>query len=298
VVDQLSEWSEFCHLQYLAGFGPLSEEDQEMLAQHRDVRSRNGWGGGLEQSLYTDRPVDEALDLAVREGRLALDDAAAEGRVLAHFAPRVDELVAAELSRLLAFRDRVTASRSWLEAPVTRMAKWFEVPKLEVEAYVLANPSDHDFGGGFNGGRLAIEVPRKEDAFPMLLHELWHGYVRARQSHLQEALDEASDLRGLDFQMLNEGLVFALSPGIYHDSPADHDLLAEELRLIDQDPALAADTFRPRALRFAIALRPALEVSLDRPDSTVDDFLPLAFEIWREHVKTDATSASGPAGGR
>lgn len=289
VVDQISAWSEFSHLQYLDGFGPLEADDQRMLALHRDVRSRHGWGAGLEQTLYTTLPVDEALDRAVIDGRLALADATAENRVLAHFAPRVDQLMAAEQSRLLEFREQVTARQARLAEECATIARWFGVPRLEVEAYVLANPSDHVFGGGFNGGRLTIEVPRKENALPMLLHELFHGFVRARQSRIQDTMDRAGDLADLDFQMLNEGLVFALSPGIFHDGLPDQDMLAEELRLLEREVSSSSSAFRPRALRFAVALRPALRDSLEQSDATVDDFLPRAFEIWREMAAANTT---------
>ncbi len=58
VVDQIAAWSEFCHRQYVDWFERqergLSAEDRELLRQHTAIRKQRGWGGGLEQTFYTD----------------------------------------------------------------------------------------------------------------------------------------------------------------------------------------------------------------------------------------------------
>lgn len=72
VVDQISNWSPYCHDQYLAAFGLLSDEDQRLLARYRDVRKRHGWGGGLEQAFYTDDDVETAISKAREKGVLVL----------------------------------------------------------------------------------------------------------------------------------------------------------------------------------------------------------------------------------
>jgi hypothetical protein len=50
VVDQLSEWSPYCHRQYGRYFGSaagggLSAQDREMLKRHAAVRQKRPWGG-------------------------------------------------------------------------------------------------------------------------------------------------------------------------------------------------------------------------------------------------------------
>ena len=49
--------------------------------------------------------------------------------------------------------------------------------RLSVPVFLLANPDDHNMGGGYNGGRLTLEVPRKSDALPTFFHELMHAFV-------------------------------------------------------------------------------------------------------------------------
>src|SRR5215831_4355872 len=53
VVDQISQWSEFSHEQYVRYFeslgGRLSESDRKILAEHVAIRKRYGWGRGPEQ---------------------------------------------------------------------------------------------------------------------------------------------------------------------------------------------------------------------------------------------------------
>src|SRR4051812_27545964 len=52
IVDQLSEWSEFCHRQYgrwAAKSVKLTDADRSLLAKHGEMRKARGWGGGFEQ---------------------------------------------------------------------------------------------------------------------------------------------------------------------------------------------------------------------------------------------------------
>src|SRR5262245_6389112 len=55
VVDQISKWDQYCHVQYLGAFadqeGKLADADVAMLRRHVAVRARHGWGAGLEQTF-------------------------------------------------------------------------------------------------------------------------------------------------------------------------------------------------------------------------------------------------------
>lgn len=51
IVDQISEWSPFCHKQYIKYFqdtGGFTQQDLELLQQYRELREKRSWGGGLE----------------------------------------------------------------------------------------------------------------------------------------------------------------------------------------------------------------------------------------------------------
>ena len=228
VVDQLSAWSPFCHGQYARGMEPLDEADQEMLDLHRAVRGRHGWGGGLEQALYAPFELEEALARAVDAGLLSEEDAALEAEVLEHFAPRVDRLIAADRDRLERF---VTDARKNAEAVgglAARLAELFRTGDLSIECYLIANPADSDFGGGYNGGRLTLEIPREADVMGTFLHEIFHAFLVARQPEIERAIAGVDER--LDFQTINEGLAHAISPGIFHADPPESDPLARRLR--------------------------------------------------------------------
>ena len=89
VVDQISQWSEFCHRQYARYFealdGGLNAADRERLAQHATLRKAHGWGGGLEQTLYTAVDLETALAQGVQAGWLTESEAQTERGVLKHF---------------------------------------------------------------------------------------------------------------------------------------------------------------------------------------------------------------------
>lgn len=50
-----------------------AEEYWKQLARHKSVRAKHDWGQGLEQALYVDWLLDEALRRAVAEERLTVE---------------------------------------------------------------------------------------------------------------------------------------------------------------------------------------------------------------------------------
>ncbi len=71
-VDQIAQWSEFCHEQYVSYFegleGGIGKPDRDLLAQHCAIRKTHGWGGGLEQTFYTSLDLDAASCLGRQRG--------------------------------------------------------------------------------------------------------------------------------------------------------------------------------------------------------------------------------------
>jgi len=114
-VDQISEWSEFCHGQYVSYFqgldGEISKEDRDLLAQHCAIRRTHGWGGGLEQTFYTPLDLDAALALGVKEGHLSKEEAQTERRIMTHFEDRIEQLMTEEAPTLERFIDTTDRSR-------------------------------------------------------------------------------------------------------------------------------------------------------------------------------------------
>lgn len=276
VVDQISEWSPFCHGQYLRALEPLSAEDRALLAEHRSVRARRGWGQGLEQTFYTPLDLEDALAAGLELGHLDPRDAEVEALVLEHFAPRVEALMASDRPHLDAFRVRLRAEREALEVLARKLARLVGEAPPPVPVYLIANPAARDFGGGFNGGRLTLEVPREADALGTFLHEVFHAFLDLRRADVVRVL-EGVDGR-LDYQTLNEGLAHAVSPGLRH-AAGQGDPLAERVRAaLRRGEGL--DDYGYRVHRYALALRPLVREALDDEGLTFAALLPRAIDVW------------------
>ena len=199
VVDQLSEWSYFSHRQYGRAFAPLSDADRAMLEKHKAVRAGHSWGEGLEQTFYSPRPLDEALASGVAQGWLSAEEAAAEREVLRHFAPRIETLLAAQSDTLVAFREKLRRELAARSALIAQFARFTgKAPDL-VPVYLIPDPDAHSMGGGYNGGRLTVEVPTQADAMPTTLHELFHAFLNTRKAEIEAAV---SGVPGLDLTRL------------------------------------------------------------------------------------------------
>lgn len=292
VVDQLAEWSPYCHRQYGRHFGGddgslLSDEDRSMLDRHAAVRSERGWGAGLEQTFYTPLDLEAALKLGVEKKHLDEYQAKIEREVLTHFAPRVDKLLRAERPRLNAFAKRLKEYAPRLKDFATQASRLFGDAKHTLPIHLIANPADHDMGGGYNGERLTLEIPRKSDAFPTLLHEVFHAFLFPRMKELEKA---AEGVKGLDAQTMNEGLAYAISPGLFHNSGPKADPLALRVREYRAAGASLEDSYA-RFHMFGLALRPLVKEALEKEGETFERLLPRAVDAWRvlaELAKADS----------
>ena len=281
VVDQLSGWSEFCHPQYARAM-PLDEMDCAALALHSEVRGRRGWGGGLEQAFYVPEDLDAALAAGVKADHLSERDAAVERRVFARFEARVDALLRAQsvdLRKSLAALDRES---------VTRMARdlgrLFGVERVAIPVYLMASPPPGS-GGGLNGGRMTIELHPGQDAAPTLVHEAVHGFIERKRDAL-EACVKRTD--GLDYQTLNEGIAYAVMPGIF--SAGKDDRLAASVKA-DREAGAGIDQTYPRFRAFGLALRPSVKEALASGD--LDALLESARTTWLALVD-EAEASRGP----
>ena len=208
--------------------------------------------------------------------------------MFAHFAARIDALRAQEQPRLDAFAQRLQQEQPRLRELADKLARFTGVGHVTVPAFLIANPHDRDFGGGYNGGRLTLEVPRVYDALPSFEHECLHAFLNAKEQALTALLRTGAT--GLDWQTFNEGLAYALAPGLLRPDGAG-DPLARDV---------AADTARGGRLddpyvrfhRFGLALRPLLREALDDPQATVESFAPRAVDVWRALKELDAATPS------
>jgi len=299
VVDQLAEWSEFSHRQYGRYFdqldGGYSARDRELLAKHTAIRAVHGWGNGLEQTFYASAGLESALQLGVQQGYLTQEQANTEREILTHFAPRIDRLRERELPTLEAFAQRLRAQLSDLRRFSEKASRFVRGERVTVQAYLIANPDERRFGGGYEAGRLTLEIPRAYDAYPVFLHEVLHAFINNRRAEVEKA---AQGVPGLDFMTLNEGIAYALSPGILHPDSATYPLAGDRYAWT-RDPLLdkvRADIQAQKPLtdpytrfnRFGLALRPLLKDAFESDTATITSFLPRAIDAWRVLVELDA----------
>jgi hypothetical protein len=293
VVDQLTEWSEFCHHQYAAFFkregGGLTDKDQEVMAKHRAIRGQLPWGVGLEQTFYTPVSLEAALDAGVRAGHISAEQATVEREVLTYFAPRAAELLQKESATLMRFEERLKQEQKPIAEQAAVFARFVGVSKIEVPVYLIANPDDSNCGGGYNGGRLTLEIPRVYDVYPIFLHEVMHAFLEVRKPDIQRA---AGNVNGLDLETLSEGLAYAFSPGILH-AEGKGDPLADDVRQDDANGTDLSDSYT-RFHRFGLALRPLLKDALKDEQSSLTAFLPRCADVWRALHELETAKKSPP----
>lgn len=276
VVDQLSGWSEYCHMQYRRywekNYGPLKQEEVALLAEHAAIRKRRGWGS-LEPIFYTSQDLEKVLT----DPRLGATDAAIERRVFAAFASRIEDMITSESGPAGQFVAVIEGKKPDLEIFATKAARLFGVKSLRLPVYLLVNPDDSMIGGGYNGGIITLEVPRKADAFPSFLHEVFHSFIEPHKSALNTA---AMGVPGLNGETLNEGLAYALSPGIFHSGGPGADPLRNQVSADIQNKKRLSDAYT-RFNRFGLALRPLVKEALEDPRATFDALLPRVVDTWR-----------------
>ena len=268
VVDQLSAWNEFCHAQYGRAM-PLDDADREALARHAAIRRRRGWGGGLEQAFYVPAPLEEALRDAVPKILLE-SEANIEREVFSRFEARVDTLLRAQsgdLRKSLAALDRESVTRM-----ARSLGRLFGVERVEIPVYLVASPPPGS-GGGLNGGRMTIELEPGQDAAPTLVHEAVHGFIERKRSLLEECVARTE---GLDYQTLNEGIAYAVMPGIFSAGKEDR-LAAQVARDLERGAGL--ENAFVRFNRYGLSLRPAVKEALASGD--LEALLDRAGAVWK-----------------
>ena len=289
IVDQLSEWSYYCHREYGRDMAPLSDEDRSMLTRHKGVRAKHSWGGGLEQTFYTPLSLEDALKNGPQQGWLTSEEASTEQAVMLHFAPRIDALLTKQYDGLVAFRNRLRRELIARSELIAQFARFTGGTPGLVPAYLIPNPDKRNIGGGYNGDRLVVEIPTEADAVPTLLHELFHAFIKRRKPDIEVAI---RGVTGLDFEIVNEGLAYAFSPGLVHEGLADSDPLAGAFRRdLNANRPFSEDYTRNHL--FGLALRPLLKEALEDPNQTLTTFLPRVIDVWRAINETEAARAVG-----
>jgi hypothetical protein len=265
VVDQMSQWSPYCHAQYRRELPPTAE-DEAILATHAQLRQRLGGYGVLDHAFYSDRTVDEAIAALPAETRA---DAA---KVMRHFSPRITPWLLAHAALVSEAKQRLVATER-LRVFTAEASRFFLGAKVTLPIFLVPSPEGAS-GGGYNGDRLTIEVTTKDGALDgarltdVFFHETWHAFAQGHRDQMNRSL---APYRGLDGTTLSEGLAHAAVPGVY-GSPPQKGL---------QDGARGEPgSSRVRFHQLGLLLLPSLEDAL-RQRGTIVTYLPQAVAIYR-----------------
>ena len=277
IVDQLSQWDVYAHKQYVRWAGTtklLDERDRELLLQHATMRKERGWGHGFEQAFLVDDSIENAAARAIAEGLLSETEANTERDILLHFAPKLQPLLRLRQPKITGLEQQLQSEQARLSPLVRQMARFAEIKDPPVvKVFLVANTEERSGGGEANGGRLVVEVP-SPDTIGALLHESLHRLLEPQQALIRSAADSA----GLDFTQLNEGIAYALYPGITADTETG-DTLIEQLVRMQLRGAPPSDRYLQFDL-IAAVIRPLLKAALAH-NETIAAFLPRATAKWR-----------------
>lgn len=277
MVDMLAQWDESSHRAYGRWARTnlvLNAEDQELLQKHAEMRRARGWGNGFEQAFLSDETIDTAALQAVERNILTANEAESERTILAHFAPKLMRLRDQRQKDLDAFQSR-------LQAENERLAPWFQKliaftetkNAVKVPVFLVANSEEGSGGGEANGGRIVIEVPAP-DPLGTLFHESLHVLLAPYSDEIKMAAESVA----LSSGSLNEGIVYALAPGLT-DNPSEVDWIAQGLARYVLRGTPASDSY-VQSYMIANVIRPILRGSIERGE-TFQEFLPKAVAKWR-----------------
>jgi hypothetical protein len=277
IVDQLSQWDQYTHKQYVrwaAKSLSLDDDDRRFLRQHAELRGRYGWGSAIEKAFLVDEPLDAAARDAVRRGLLPEADAIRERDILRHFEARLAPLMQQQKPAMDRFVGQLAADRDRLARTIAQLSAFTGLGhKISIPVFLVANPSDQDGGGEANAGRLVLEIP-SADPRSFLLHESLHFLLAAHQDEIRAAATAA----GLSFELVNEAVAYAFAPGLTDDGTPD-DLLADEIVRMEFQRAKPTDSYL-QFYSMALVIRPVLREAL-RHHERFGTFLPKAIEKWK-----------------
>ena len=110
----------------------------------------------------------------------------------------------------------------------------------------------------------------ERDVYPTVVHELFHAFAQTKEDKIEVASRSSP---GLDFQTLNEGLAYAVSPGL--QSTGDSDELQIKVRAYMAKGLPLSDAF-VRFSSLGLALRPLIKEALADSHQNLESFLPRA----------------------
>jgi hypothetical protein len=279
IVDQISQWDSSVHHGYVRWANrtlALNQEDQRLLQKHAELRRARGWGNGFEQAFYVDDSIEVAAEHAVENKLISAEEATAEKVILLHFVPILSELLGRSVPQITSFEARLKTEGKRIAPVVKQLVRFSETKGIvTVPLFLVPNPEEGSGGGGFNGGRLVVEIQKAPDPLPILFHECLHALLWQHN----EAIRVAAESVGLTWGELNEGIASAFSPGLT-DNLQEVDSLAERFAKNLQRGPAAEGYVQSKKYLVALIIRPLLRSALKRGE-TFRLFLPKAVDKLR-----------------
>ena len=276
IVDQLANWDPYTHRAYIrwaAKSNALDDEDKKALARHAEMRKARGRGNGFEQAFLVADSIADAAANAVRSQVLPAADANEEAAILTRFSTKLAALIDEHAAELEAFAARIEQDRDRLSPLVAQIARLSGAKApLAVPVFLVANTEAGSGGGEANANRLIVEVPAP-DSRGTLLHESLHAFLRPRADEITAAAARA----GLSYTELNEGIAYALSPGLTDEPGVDR--IADQLKRFAEQGRPATDPY-VRFYTIATVIKPVLRQSLANGEPLAT-FLPKAVAAWK-----------------
>jgi hypothetical protein len=280
ITDQLSLWSTNTHDQYakwLAQRTPITEAEQQLLGEHARLRKATGYGP-LERA-FADTPaatISLAAARASQTGILSKLDAAREESVLTVIEVRVGPLIDEQDARLRAFREELSQHSQDVGRVLTDLGTFVGgvYEPHSIPLFLVANPDSRGGGGGYNGGVAWVEVGTPDTAKFTLEHEAFHIMLQRRTNDLD--LAAATCGAGMSSHLLQEGIAYALAPGILH--PPGTQPLVSDVEQARANGHPSGDSM-VQIERLALSVRPALEAALAN-HGDFQTFLQVACKCW------------------
>ncbi len=283
VVDQLSRWDPHTRPYYREywerRFG-LAGEDLKVLDGYQKVRNRYPWGV-LEPAFYgpaNQRSVRQHLD------RIAGRDSKVIWEALDHFRSKFD-LIWAEAVYLLPMAKEVAANVTDKDKLLLEEVRnFFGATAMAIDVLALWSPEPKAGGGGYNGGRIALEMPQDrslERILAVLLHESLHAFQEAREQRMTAFADE----QGIPYEILHEAVLYAMAPGLRAHRHGLPDPMPGQIKEMEKAGVSPENTLL-RIRKLAVALESVTNQYL-RQREKVEEYLPILAKTWTRLNETD-----------
>jgi len=283
VVDQLSRWDPHTRPYYREywerRFG-LAGEDLKVLDAYRRVRSLYFWGV-LEPAFYgpgNQRSVQEKLN------KIAGRDAKVLWQALEHFRPKFNRIWAEAAYLLPMAKELASNATDQDKLLLEEVRNFFGATAMSIDVLALWSPEPKAGGGGYNGGRITLEMPQGrplEQILAVLLHESLHAFQEARQQRMMAFATE----QGIPYEILHEAALYAMAPGLRAHRHGLPDPMPGQIAEMEKAGVSPEHTLL-RIRKLAVALEPMTDAFL-RKGKNLEEYLPLLGKTYKQLNETD-----------